>query len=61
MMKYFLLLFIYCVCTFALNAEPRLEISQGKLKGTVFKSRSGRKYSAFLGIPFAQPPIGNLR
>ncbi|XP_043475410.1 esterase FE4-like [Leptopilina heterotoma] len=60
MMKYFLLL-MHFVCTFALNAEPRLEISQGKLKGTVFKSRSGRKYSAFLGIPFAQPPIGNLR
>lgn len=33
-------------------------IVQGKLLSTVGK---GVKYSSFLGIPFAQPPVGSLR
>lgn len=34
---------------------------KGKIRGTVLTSGSGRKVDAWLGIPYAQPPIGQLR
>ncbi|XP_037037460.1 acetylcholinesterase-like isoform X2 [Bradysia coprophila] len=34
---------------------------KGKIRGTVLTSGSGRKVDAWLGIPYAQPPIGALR
>ena len=33
----------------------------GKIIGTTFTTRHGRNISAFLQIPYAQSPIGNLR
>lgn len=33
----------------------------GKLKGILESSRYNRTYCAFKGIPFAKPPVGNLR
>lgn len=36
-------------------------IKQGKVRGTQFESRGGRKFHAFLGIPYAKPPEGELR
>lgn len=38
-----------------------LTIDSGTLRGKYMKSRSGRNYLAFLGIPYAKPPIGELR
>lgn len=38
-----------------------IEISQGKLVGTTLRSRNGRIFSAYLGLPYAQPPVGDLR
>lgn len=39
-----------------------VEIEQGKLKGILQKSvLNGNEYCSFLGIPFAKPPVGNLR
>ncbi|XP_068989801.1 esterase E4-like, partial [Neodiprion pinetum] len=34
---------------------------QGTLRGKIVTTTHGRKVSAFLGIPYAQPPIGNNR
>lgn len=42
-------------------APPVLEISNGWLQGTLQKSYNGRVYSSFQGIPYARPPIGDLR
>ncbi|XP_066251364.1 venom carboxylesterase-6-like [Euwallacea similis] len=33
----------------------------GKIRGKYLKTRQGREISAFLGIPFAKPPVGDLR
>lgn len=33
----------------------------GKLRGTFESSRNNRSFCAFKGIPFAKPPVGNLR
>lgn len=52
------LLFLQLLCVFA---DPLVRISQGILDGTSEISKNGRKYSAFLGIPYAKPPIGIRR
>lgn len=38
-----------------------INTKQGSLRGLVFQSRNGAEYHAFMGIPFAKPPIGELR
>ncbi|KAJ4451371.1 hypothetical protein ANN_02833 [Periplaneta americana] len=40
---------------------PIVQIEQGPLEGTLMKSRYGRTYFAFQGVPYAQPPVGELR
>lgn len=38
-----------------------VEIDNGEVRGTTLYSRLGREFHAFLGIPYAQAPINNLR
>lgn len=38
-----------------------VSIGQGKLKGQETKTDKGIPFYEFLGIPYAKPPIGNLR
>lgn len=38
-----------------------MTVKQGKLEGAELKSALGLSYLAFRGIPFAAPPVGNLR
>lgn len=33
----------------------------GKVRGSVMKTRLGREFRAFRGIPYAKPPINSLR
>ena len=42
-------------------SAPLVTIKQGTLRGTVFDNLEGGQYFSFLGIPYAQPPIGELR
>ncbi|KAK7602464.1 hypothetical protein V9T40_008053 [Parthenolecanium corni] len=46
--------------SFGSNAVE-IKTKQGILEGFEQHSRNGTKYQAFLGIPYARPPIGNLR
>lgn len=48
--------FGHAICT-----GPIVSVHQGQLKGKHYVSRSGRNYFAFQGIPYAKPPVGNLR
>lgn len=44
------------------NCVPQeLEITKGVIKGQILKSRNGRSYYSYTGIPYAKPPIGELR
>lgn len=43
------------------NCELELKITKGKIKGQILKSRDGRPYYSYTGIPYAKPPIGDLR
>lgn len=38
-----------------------LNTSLGLVKGTTMLSRNGTPFYAFLGLPFAEPPVGELR
>jgi Carboxylesterase family len=38
-----------------------VHIGQGALQGKVMTSRKGRRIHAFQGIPYAEPPVGDLR
>ena len=41
--------------------SPIVQIKNGTLEGTIMKSRKGREFVGFRGIPYAQPPLGALR
>lgn len=38
-----------------------VRIDDGLVEGTILRSREERSFYAFMGIPYAQPPINNLR
>ncbi|KAJ0178416.1 hypothetical protein K1T71_006239 [Dendrolimus kikuchii] len=42
-------------------SDPIVEIGQGKIKGHILKDDLGNTYYTFRGIPYAKPPIGELR
>lgn len=41
--------------------EPVVTTKYGHLRGTKERNFDGGTYFAFKGIPYAKPPIGNLR
>lgn len=45
----------------ALTSCQVIEIEDGLILGSVMESRSGVPFNAFRRIPFARPPIGELR
>lgn len=46
---------------FVFGADEVLQLDQGKLAGSSLKSRNGREFKAFQGIPYAKSPTGDLR
>ncbi|KAK9885279.1 hypothetical protein WA026_010774 [Henosepilachna vigintioctopunctata] len=41
--------------------NPVVQTAYGKVRGKVLKSYDNKDFYAFQGIPFAEPPVGNLR
>lgn len=41
--------------------EPIVQTKNGTLRGVVQRNVENEDYCAFKGIPYAQPPIGDLR
>nr|XP_033325143.1 esterase E4-like [Megalopta genalis] len=41
--------------------QPKVRIGEGYIMGTTMRTRNGRKIFAFLGVPYAEPPLRNLR
>ena len=44
-----------------INPELMVNTTKGKIQGFESTTPHGRKVSAWYGIPYAQPPVGNLR
>ena len=47
--------------SFASPFVPTIEAPAGNVKGALISSKYGRNISAYRGIPYAKPPIGDLR
>lgn len=45
----------------AFGTDNIVKIDQGLLRGSTLKARNGRDFKAFQGIPYAKPPIKELR
>jgi carboxylesterase type B len=41
--------------------RPLVTTTLGELEGVWQTSAKGLQYAAFMGIPYAQPPVGDLR
>ncbi|XP_065209355.1 juvenile hormone esterase-like [Planococcus citri] len=54
---------LFCAVIFFGNFANGVELQtkQGILKGQLEKSRDGRMFYSFYGIPYAEPPVGELR
>lgn len=40
---------------------PQVKLDNGIFTGIQMESYNGKAFNAFLGIPYAKPPIGDLR
>lgn len=61
MRRTLMLLWFWLYLAAGQEVRPELTISQGTLRGRIMRTRSGREFFGFLGIPYASPPVGTLR
>ncbi|XP_076663588.1 uncharacterized protein LOC143366404 [Andrena cerasifolii] len=59
-MKYLILLVLAAACFESCIAKC-VETHEGKVSGVKMTSRKGREFVAFKGVPYAEPPVGELR
>lgn len=45
----------------AANDPPIVDTEGGRVSGIIEETLKGREFNSFYGIPFAQPPVGDLR
>jgi len=50
-----------CQSDKGIDDSPIVEISTGKIKGKEKTSRQNREFFAYRGIPYALPPLEDLR
>ena len=55
-----LVLGILLICG-SVECQPLVSIPLGQIQGSFMSSASGREFMAFRGIPYAKPPVGELR
>jgi hypothetical protein len=46
---------------FTPSSSPIVQTVSGKVQGTVGKSRIGKEFYEYVGIPYGTPPLGELR
>jgi carboxylesterase type B len=56
-----LVLGILLICGSRVECQPLVSIPLGQIQGSFMSSASGRQFMAFRGIPYAKPPVGELR
>lgn len=54
--------FLVVICAFTSVCDSRIvKTNEGEVEGTTHMLPSGRILDAFLGIPFAEPPVEEYR
>jgi carboxylesterase type B len=61
MLKFLLILFVCGLSQARTSKDLKVRIDDGRIIGRYLTSESGRTIRAFMGIPYAEPPVGNLR
>ncbi|XP_039295370.1 uncharacterized protein LOC111060276 [Nilaparvata lugens] len=56
-----LLLLLSLIVYVGSESPPIVELSYGKLQGDFIVAKDGTKYEGFMGVPYAKPPVGELR
>lgn len=51
----------FLVRRFSKMVDTIVETGNGKLRGIIKENFKGEKFHGFLGIPYAKPPVGDLR
>uniref|UniRef100_A0A0B7BI03 Carboxylic ester hydrolase n=3 Tax=Arion vulgaris TaxID=1028688 RepID=A0A0B7BI03_9EUPU len=54
-------LLLLAVVSSAWASSPAIKATAGTFQGAVLTAKNGKLYNAFRGIPFAKPPVGDLR
>ncbi len=53
----FLVLYFRCLCSITLE-NSKVILEDGVIRGTIYKTVTGREIYAFFGVPYATPPVG---
>ena len=61
MLKIFIFLLFCELCRARTSDDLRVRIDDGRIIGRYLTSESGRTIRAFMGIPYAEPPVKDLR
>jgi hypothetical protein len=61
MLKLFFLCLLAGICHARTSPDLKVRIESGRIIGRYLTSESGRTIRAFMGIPYAEPPLGQLR
>lgn len=61
MSRYFQFCIIGLICFNFVISAVFVNTRLGRIQGLLLSSRNGKKFGAFMGVPYAQPPVGNLR
>lgn len=51
----------WCMGAGSYDNVPQVTVAQGALRGHYLTSRRGRQFVGFQGVPYAKPPLGELR
>lgn len=57
----FIFIELTLICVVSNVKQPVVETPLGEVSGYFMKTRGGRQISAFTSIPYAVPPLGELR
>lgn len=57
----FIFVKLILICVVSNVKQPVVETPLGEVSGYFMKTRGGRQISAFTSIPYAVPPVGDLR
>lgn len=56
-----IVLFVFLIIAIIVQSRVYVDTELGRIKGITKLSRNGSRFEAYIGIPYAKPPINELR